>query len=76
MILASKILNFGKEQKPFIRTALPDKLLNPDFREIEDKLPEGLAFSKTKLEKIVSILVVFFLFIFDKFRGKGYRISF
>ena len=41
MILASKFLNISKEQKPFIPTDLPSKLLTPDFREIEDKLPEG-----------------------------------
>ena len=42
MILASKLLNLRKEPIRYNQRDVPDKLLNPDFREIEDKLPEEI----------------------------------
>ena len=42
MILASKLLNLRKEPIRYNQRDMPDKLLNPDFREIEDKLPEEI----------------------------------
>ena len=39
MILASKLINLKKEPIPLNVKEMPDNLLNPDMREIEDRLP-------------------------------------
>jgi len=39
MILSSKLINLKKEPIPLQIREMPDNLLNPDMREIEDRLP-------------------------------------
>ena len=42
MILASKFINMKKEPIRFSRRDMPENMLGPDVREIEERLPEEI----------------------------------